>query len=79
MKYKHDIAGKNGQRVSSVWLAAGKAQDEYRYYAENSEWYNCDENRSKLGARSGIFALNPKVSCLDEVFEEIFSRTADAI
>lgn len=73
MKYMHDVAGENGKRVSSVWLAAGKQKGKDLYYAETSVWY--EQNRSDFGARSGIFILNPKVSRLDEVFEEITQQS----
>lgn len=76
MKYMHDVAGKNGKRVSSVWLAAGKQKGKDLYYAETSVWY--ERNRADFGARSGIFVLNPRVSRLDEVFEEIIPQTADS-
>ena len=69
----HDVAGENGKRVSSVWLAAGKQKGKDLYYAETSVWY--EQNRSDFGPRSGIFILNPKVSRLDEVFEEITQQS----
>lgn len=74
MKYMHDVAGENGTRVSSVWLAAGKQKGRDLYYAETSVWY--EQNRSDFGARSGVFILNPKASRLDEVFEEITQQSA---
>lgn len=77
MKYMHDIAGKNGKRVSSVWLAAGRQKGKDLHYAENSIWYQ--ENRSEFGARSGVFVLNPKVSRLDEVFREIIPQAANTV
>lgn len=77
MKYMHDIAGKNGKRVSSVWLSAGRQKGKDLHYAENSVWYQ--KNRLELGARSGVFVLNPKVSRLDEVFGEIIPQTTNTV
>lgn len=68
MKYRLDIGGESPtDKVSSVWLLAGKGYRRSPIIAEYSSWA-----REHFHAKhSGIGSLTPAISHLDSYFEEI--------
>lgn len=67
-KYKTDVSGSSPyDRVSSVWLLSGRDQGRCFQHAELSSW----ALGRYAGPHSGIGALTPSYSCLDEIFPSI--------
>lgn len=78
-KYKTDVSGSSSyDRVSSVWLFSGRDRGRSFQHAELSSW----ALGRYVGPHSGIGALTPFYSCLDEVFPSILglrNRRQDTI
>lgn len=72
LKYRMDVMGSSGERVSSVWLVAGKQKYAPVQYAESSPW----AMTRGFGPRSGVAVLNAETDCLDAVFAEVFCGVA---
>lgn len=68
MKYRQDIGGATSDdKVSTVWLLAGKGCRQEPIIAEHSNW----AKEHFAAAHSGIGSLTPSLSHLDRYFKEI--------
>lgn len=67
-KYRVDVMGSAGERVSCVWLVAGKKKGADVHYAESSPW----AVSMGVGPRSGVATLTVGQDGLDTVFAEVF-------
>ena len=67
-KYRVDVMGSAGERVSCVWLVAGKKKGADVYYAESSPW----AVSTGVGPRSGVATLAVGQDGLDAMFAEVF-------
>lgn len=67
-KYKTDVGGpSSSDRVSSIWLLSGREQGRNMQFAELSSW----ASKNYVGYHSGIGALTPSYSCLNEILPSI--------
>lgn len=75
VKYRLDTAGSLGERVSTVWLLAGKHDFGEVRYAESSPW----AASNFALPRSGVALLSIEQNNLDAVFAEIFKGMASVL
>ena len=75
-KYKTDICGSTpSDRVSSLWLFSGREPGEHFQYAELSSW----AIQHFAQCHSGIGALTPSFSCLNEVLGPMIGQDEEPI
>lgn len=75
-KYKTDICGVNdSDKISSLWLFCGREQGENLRLAECSSWAMNHYKRDY----SGIGALTPSFSCLDEILGTILDFSSEKL